>query len=257
MFIKNFDWPANNSNHWKMKNEEDKWRYLFYDLDAAFGNYNYNMFEHMSVLDTNVIWPNSPSATFLFRKLIENDDFKNQFIDRYAEVLNTEFQSDTLRRKLNKIVEQFEHELPRHISRWNYPESVSNWKEIIDEEIVTFIENRPCAVERHIIEFFNLNSFGFACIDSTVVQSSDILFLTPNPNDGNFFIYNNSSEDLIGDMLITNILGENVYLENNVVLEKNVKRYFKFSTLPSNTYIVVFRNEKIREVKKMIVINRS
>ena len=49
MYLKNFDWPANNIDAWKEKNEEGKWKWLFYDIDAAFGDYNYNMFKHMKV----------------------------------------------------------------------------------------------------------------------------------------------------------------------------------------------------------------
>jgi hypothetical protein len=254
MYLKNFDWPANNIDAWKEKRESGKWRWLFYDLDAAFGNYNYNMFQHMSAQDSSVIWPNSLGSTSLYRNLLESEDFKNQFINRYAELLNHDFQKDSILQKLDQLIKLYEPEMPRHIDRWNYLGSVASWKDSVDSRIVTFIENRPCVVEKNLIEFFDISTFDFQCLDSSIKNSNNKLILAPNPNGGNFFIYNNLSEDITGDILVTDIIGKTVHAKNDVTLVKNGKVYFDFSYLPSNTYIVIFKNKDFREVKKFVLI---
>ena len=60
MFFSNYDWPANNMKLWR-KLPDGKWRWVLYDLDAGFGNENYNMFVHATENDPFIIWPNSPS----------------------------------------------------------------------------------------------------------------------------------------------------------------------------------------------------
>ena len=254
MYLRNFDWPANNIDAWKEKNENGKWRWLFYDVDAAFGNYNANMFNHMTPTDSSIIWPNSLGSTLLFRKLIENQDFKNQFIDRYAELLNNAFQKDLLIEKLNKLEKLFEPEMPRHIKRWDYYESISDWRDTLNNTIINFIENRPCVVQKHITEFFNLSTFDFDCVEKNVKNTDTKILLAPNPNGGNFFIYNNLPEDITGEIIVTDIIGKTVYSKNDVSLIKNEKVYFDFSFLPSNSYIFIFENKDFREVRKFILI---
>lgn len=255
MFLKNFDWPANNIDAWIEKNEEGKWKWLFYDIDAGFGNYNYNMFDHLRVTDSSVIWPNSPGSTAMYRNLLENEEFKNQFINRYAELLNSTFQKDPMIQKLNKIIELYESEIPRHISRWNYFEDISDWKDTIDNKIITFIEKRPCVVEKNLKEFFNISTFDFHCVIENNENLDSRFLLAPNPNSGNFFIYNYLTEDLIGDIVITDIIGRVVFNKNNVSLLKMEKTYFYFSHFPNNTYILNFKNENFTESKKFILMN--
>jgi hypothetical protein len=191
----------------------------------------------------------------LFRKLIKNQDFKNQFIARYAELLNNDFQKDLLIEKLNKLEKLFEPEMPRHIKRWDYYESISDWRDTLNNTIINFIENRPCAVEKHITEFFNLSTFDFDCVENSIKNTDTKILLAPNPNGGDFFIYNNLPEDIMGNILITDILGKTVYDKTDVFLGKNEKVYFYFSYLPNNTYILIFKNKDFREVKKFILIN--
>lgn len=254
MFFKNVDWPANNIDAWREKSENGKWKWLLYDLDAGFGNYNYNMFEHMLPVDSSIIWPNSLGSTSLFRNLTKNEDFKDQFISRYAELLNYDFQQDTLLQKLNKLIELYEPEVPRHLLRWNNHESLSTWKDTVESRIITFIENRPCAVERNLVEFFDISTFDFDCLDFRDNFSDKKIILAPNPNGGNFFIYNNLTEDITGEIIITDIIGKTLYNEN-VSIIKNEKVNFNFSFLPSNTYILIFKNKDFREVRKLIIIN--
>ena len=46
MFLVNYDWPGNNIKLWNHRDNSGKWRWIFYDLDAAFNNPLYNMLEH-------------------------------------------------------------------------------------------------------------------------------------------------------------------------------------------------------------------
>ena len=253
MYLQNTDWPANNMELWKEKNANGKWKWIFYDIDGGLSYPRYNMFKHMAANDSTITHPNSPSSTFLYRHLMRNENFKNQFINRYAELLNHDFQTDTLLRKVNDLIVLYEPEIPRHFDRWNYNESVPDWKNTIDTTIINFIKKRPCVVEKHLIDFFDLSTFDFDCVDNDENPDNSFL-LAPNPNGGNFFLFNKSSEDLSGDIIISDMVGRIVYVKNDFSIGKNEKEYFNLSHLPNNTYFLVFKNENFREVMKFILM---
>ena len=254
MFLQNTDWPANNMELWRPINPVGKWLWIYYDIDGGFSNHSYNMFEHMATNDTTIISPNSPSSTFMFRNLIKNQKFRNQFINRYAELLNNDFQTDTLNRKLNQLIQLYEPEVLRHFARWNYVEDIPDWKNTIDETIRYFIQNRPCAVEKHLVNFFDLSDFGFDCVRNGEEQQDNKFLIAPNPNNGNFFIYNQTLTDIEGDVFISDLVGRTVFMENNFSLKENKKAYFDFSHLPNNTYFFIFQNENFQEVLKFVLI---
>ena len=252
MFFANYDWPGNNIEVWRNKLTKSKWRWIFYDIDGGFGNYNYNMFIH-TTNENNNGWPNSPFSTFLFRNLLKNNNFKKIFIDRYAEILNKDFMVDTIVKKLYSIKKLYKNEIPNHIDRWNYPESLSKWENGIADILLDFIKNRPCVVEQNIIDFFNLTDFDFKCDVPIDIIVEDNLILAPNPSDGNFFICNKSSENIKGSVTISNITGIVLYIENDVFLDGNENKYFTLN-LQKGTYILNFKCDNFSTVKKIIII---
>ena len=104
-------------------------------------------------------------------------------------------------------------------------------------------------------EFFDISTFDFDCVGKSIKDTDTKLLLAPNPRAGDFFIYNNLQEDIMGNILITDIIGNTVYDKTDVFLGKNEKIYFDFSYLPNNAYILIFKNKDFREVKKFIIIN--
>jgi hypothetical protein len=108
-------------------------------------------------------------------------------------------------------------------------------------------------VKKNLKEFFNISTFNFDCLDSAITYTDDKIILAPNPNGGNFFIYNNLSEDIFGEMEIINTVGKTVYKNNDVSMIKGEKVYFDFSTLPNNVYILIFKNKEFKESKKIII----
>ena len=255
LFFKNYDWPTNNMRLWR-KIPDGKWRWVLYDLDAGFGDENYNMLVHATKNDSSITWPNSPSSTFLFRNLLLNDEFKNEFINRYAEILNNDFDSVLMTDKLNAIKELYSPEITEHISRWHYPNSYSIWEEGIDDRLLSFIEKRPCVVRENIMSFFTLTNFDFDC-DKYVneINKSDNLVLAPNPNNGQFFLYN-KQKDIVGATIsITNMNGQVFYNEHSVNIMKNEIKYFDLSGLSDNIYVLQIISNTYSEQQKFIITN--
>jgi CotH kinase protein/Lamin Tail Domain/Chitobiase/beta-hexosaminidase C-terminal domain len=162
IYLNNTDWPENNYDAWKATVNNRKWRWIFFDLDQGFGDVERNMLEHATNTEEKG-WPNPPRSTLLFRKLLENDEFKYLFITRFAELLKTTFQYHIVKEKFEMIKNMYSAEVPRHINRWNYTDSFEKWEEDIDKYLLKFLEERSCYMQEQIEEFFELDNFDFSC----------------------------------------------------------------------------------------------
>ena len=85
----NLDFPGNNIVMWRPTAKGGKWRWIMKDTDFGLGLYgrdvNYKVFEWLynPSYDNDNNWgANGYEATRLFRRLMEDQDFKEKFIDR-------------------------------------------------------------------------------------------------------------------------------------------------------------------------------
>ena len=169
IFINNTDWPGNNIKFWK--HPETKWRWIMYDTDFGFGPWwNWGNFEENTLnfaLEPNGGgWPNPPWSTLLFRKLITHINFRNQFINRFADELNTRFLSSNVIQHINQVFGTIQPEINAHFERWKDDPSLGY--EITDVNghigfyqwaMMNFATQRPAIVKEHIKSQFNLPNF--------------------------------------------------------------------------------------------------
>lgn len=162
IYFANYDWPGNNNKNWREKVPDAKWRWFMYDMDWTFGfdnnsSYSFNTLDHA----TNPFgtgWPNPAFTTLIFRKLFENREFQNDFINRMADFMNTNFKEDVAQYKLNEMENLFRPEMPAHIKRWA-PEggipSMNSWENEI-AKVKEFIEKRQTFIRQHLSDEFDL-----------------------------------------------------------------------------------------------------
>tara|TARA_B100001057_G_scaffold275477_1_gene275709 strand:- start:16593 stop:20087 length:3495 start_codon:yes stop_codon:yes gene_type:complete len=169
IFINNTDWPGNNIKFWK--HPDTKWRWIMYDTDFGFGPWwNWGNFEENTLnfaLEPNGGgWPNPPWSTLLFRKLITNINFRDQFINRYADELNTRFLSSNVVQHINQVFGTIQPEINAHFERWKDDPSLGY--EITDVNghigfyqwaMMNFATQRPAIVKEHIKSQFDLPNF--------------------------------------------------------------------------------------------------
>lgn len=181
IYAANYDWPGNNSKCWKEKTEDSKWRWMLFDLDYTFGstsqnNYQHNTLEHATTNNNNS-WPNPPNTTFLLRELLQNTTFKNLFINRFADLLNTIFLPDVVEDRIADFEEIYLPEIDKHIKRWginnNKKASKAEWQENIDV-LRTFAEERPANIREHIENYFGLSGEVLLKLNMNLVNSGSI-----------------------------------------------------------------------------------
>ena len=163
IFIDNRDWPGNNIKFWRDHRAGGKWRWILFDTDFGFSIWESNAYTYNTLsfaLNPNGPgWPNPPWSTFLFRRMMDNDHFKNSFINIYCDFLNTVFQPDYLISHLDSIANNIEDIIPVHRARWynngNWPNSTVNWQNRINT-MANFSINRRSYAINHIKNQFDL-----------------------------------------------------------------------------------------------------
>ncbi len=91
LYFNNLDFPGNNIVMWRPRTEGGRWRWIAKDVDYAMGLYNipytYETLKWLYNPDFDPYWnwqANNYSYTLLFRQLMKDAAFRNEFVERYA-----------------------------------------------------------------------------------------------------------------------------------------------------------------------------
>jgi len=188
IYAANTDWPAGNTQYWRPRVPNGRWRWIMHDLDYGFGapfgnsdshnNYcGYGTHEAHNTLayasaESTVYWGNKPWSTELFRRVIMNPTIREEFIRKAADLLNITFRPDRVVSQINDKKAALQGEMPAHIARWlneSNPWSATHsgrpwmtpipdmyhWEAQVDR-LINFANARPNYVRSHIVEKFGL-----------------------------------------------------------------------------------------------------
>lgn len=133
IFFGNTDWPAKNVTIWRYKTDDGqyhpeapygqdgRWRWMLKDVDFGFGLYNKSVsHDTLSYAAGDRIegTSNPDWSTFLFRTLLQNTEFRNQFINTFADHLNTSFATERVIEVINNFESVLSPEMTEHANRW-------------------------------------------------------------------------------------------------------------------------------------------
>jgi len=117
-------------------------------------------------------WPNPPWSTLLFRKLTENTGFRNSFINRLADVMNTTFVSASVVRRIDSIAAIIQPEIQRNYNRWGTPAPVA-WQNAV-QTMKTFATNRVSYVQSHISQQFTQSGIFEVALSNSPAKAGSI-----------------------------------------------------------------------------------
>jgi len=158
IYFANTDWPNNNIKYWRSRDPVGKWRWMLYDTDFGFGLFASSKFNAntLSRLLDPVPTSSTPLwSTLILRGLMENENFRIQFINQFADRLNFDFHNDAVNAQIESIANVIAPEVVEHRDRWGH--DISLWDDRI-EQLHDFANNRVDCVRVHIMEEFNLSS---------------------------------------------------------------------------------------------------
>ncbi len=168
IYINNRDWPHNNIVYWRKQTNgyqpdapfghDGRWRWMMKDTDFGFGwnlgadAWKFDMVSYaLSPTGNGFEW-----STLILRKLMENTQYRNWFLMRFADLLNTNFHPDRVLHELNSISGVIKPHIQEHLDRWGYhedrwatPQTESEWESNLDL-MRHFAEVRSQVVRSHL-----------------------------------------------------------------------------------------------------------
>jgi hypothetical protein len=209
IFVANTDWPGNNIMFWRSRVNynpnaspglDGRWRWMMKDTDFGFGlvaAYDHNTLA-FATEPNNSVWPNPEWSTRILRSLLKNETYKNKFITRFADLLNTTFQPERTLSVIQTSKSVIESEMPNHIDRWRRLPDMAAWNTAVGT-MEAFAQKRPYHQRQHIQEYFNLEGqteitldisgdHGYIHINTIDILESTIgISSTPYPWTGIYF----------------------------------------------------------------------
>jgi len=262
IYYANYDWPAINNTIWKPKNN-GKWRWMLFDTDGStnfdlwYDTYPaYNSLEHATIPFSDT-WPNSEKSTVLLRKLLENEDFKNEFIQRTYTFIESIFIPERVHRITDSLVDLINPVMDMQLAKWgiNNPDlgwgitmegSREEWEENI-QDYKDFFSERPYYMKQHINEYFKLDGTFF---ESNKPQKFNIY---PNPGNGLINISACNGWHYPAKVEVFNSLGQKVFKSSFDTQSYYSDKKIDISNLHNGMYILRISSNEGEYIEKLII----
>ena len=156
IYYDNRDWPGNNAKYWRSPELDNKWRYILFDTDFGAAIWNNNAANSNTLAfaleENGPGWPNPPWSTLLLRRLTDNLLFRRQFINQFADEMNSRFLNARVQDTLALYSGRIASEMPRASRRWD---TNRDWQGDLDR-LRIFFRDRPAAMRRFLRQEFGL-----------------------------------------------------------------------------------------------------
>lgn len=144
-----------NIRFYNSRSGNSKWRWILFDLDWALFKTTY---------DHNSVWiithceghgSGNRFSTTISANMLENEQYKQYFIETYAEYMHTVFAKDRLLQILDDMEAQVDSEMQRHCARWGNP-TYTIWKKNV-KRLRMIVEERWDICARNLRNTFGIS----------------------------------------------------------------------------------------------------
>ena len=143
-FFVNSDWLNWNTKWWQGldANNPMPWRYALWDMDNIsdlgqnYTGWSSTGFESPTVCEVSTVFGNGPSwnsdvgHSEIYRNLLENESFFQDYINRYTDLLNGALHCDAMTALLDQFEAEMLPEMQGQVDRWGG--SVAGWQDNVD-----------------------------------------------------------------------------------------------------------------------------
>lgn len=234
IYVNNEDWPGNNYTKFRQQGDGHKWRWFMYDLDASMKKlFQDNM---RRVVGDTLDFYNQEWSTKLFKAIMENETFRQQFLDRFIEVLKNDLHPDNTIPIVDYWESLVESEIENTNNRWILFSNLNSWYEKMDM-IRDFLSQRHCILKEQLESFFEIEDLDIECGSNDINSFRDVkLKLYPNP-----------TKYIINILSPSHILGWELYTLTGKCIDKSSTESsnqikIDISQQPAGVYILAINN---------------
>jgi hypothetical protein len=155
----NTDWPGNNIKIYRSNTTDFRWRFALIDLELSLNPNGWTTctFNHIQYMQDQ-----SPDNPFIniWLQSIQNEQYTNQFINRYADLMNTSYLTDTLLAISQEFYNKMVVEMPNEYERWGDPFNVDGQMDDFESNHEKFQQQLACRndqVRGDILSAFDLD----------------------------------------------------------------------------------------------------
>jgi len=140
-----------NIKFWRERTPGSKWRWILFDFDMAFRRVDHDTVSH--VFNPEGTGAGNWFSTTIQMGLLQNDEFKEEFLRRFAYHLNNTFEPNHVISVIDELASEIEPGIQRNFKKWTG--SYNLWKECV-KKLKDFITGRPYYVKMYIQRYFGL-----------------------------------------------------------------------------------------------------
>jgi|GEM_PF-3349159 len=143
------DWPIHNEALWRAQALDGKWRWIQFDMDQGLRPGTDDLHDMVGQVTDLAELPHP-----LLLALLENETFKNTFLNTFADLLNTTFLTSVELDHFNQMSEELEPFIPEFKERWHLDPDWEGSK----ARALSLIENRWTFRKNQVLENFGIES---------------------------------------------------------------------------------------------------
>lgn len=154
----NVDWPGNNIKIYRSDKTQNRWRFALIDLELSMQPNGWT-----SCTDNHIRYmldgdPNIPYINIWLRS-ITNEVYRNYFINRYADQMNTSYKNEKLQAFEQSFFNSMFPEMPMEYARWGDPTNIQGQMDGFIQNHLIFKSELACrsdVVRSNLVSEFNL-----------------------------------------------------------------------------------------------------
>ena len=235
IFTANLDWPANNMRCWQ--ESDGPWRWIFFDGDIGLINKEFDGFAN-ATYDGPIVFPTNSYSTLFLRRLLENESFKVDFVNRFNHLLNSAFAYETTKVYLDNAFETLKDEIPNQVARFHYPDSLQLWEQHMGA-VRDFLRLRKNYVVEQLHDHYLSDDFSIT-IDA----------IYPSPAQNEIRIQTESDQTALTNVQVIDLVGR-VHINKEWAFGAGTSELVLPIHLPSGIYILRIGDT----TRKFVVIN--
>ncbi len=182
MWIGNNDWPGNNIKTWRCKSTNYRWQFGLLDLEWALRPHEWTTSSFDAIQYVKNIGMSQIYSGIWYR-MMDNEAYKYKFINRFADLMNTNYSFSVLGKMEQEIYDEVVVEMPLEYERWGTSDidGQMNAYEANHNTFRSELSKRSAYVKTDLREHYDLERVSSVLLDVNPPEAGRIKISTIIP----------------------------------------------------------------------------